>query len=75
MTVPANSPVLKTDLVEQQIENIMRGGEEIVHKVSGDISKIGIMRAMQFGYEQCCEDHGLEKPIFADPAEELGYLE
>lgn len=64
---------LDPDRTDHFVKDIVRGGAELVAKVSTDINEISIRRAMQIGYMLCCQDHGLPSPTMDDPAKEKGY--
>ena len=70
---PSANPIKDHPDIETFINDIARGGERLVQKVSNDINEISIRRAMQIGYMMACQDHNLEVPKMNDPAKELGY--
>lgn len=55
------------------VNDIIRGSERLVQKVSADVNEISIRRAMQIGYMLACQEHGLDVPEMTDPAEAMGY--
>lgn len=70
---PHPNPLKDNDQVDKFIDDITRGGERLVSKVSNDINEISIRRAMQIGWMLACQHHGLDIPEMQDPAKEMGY--
>lgn len=73
MQTESGNPLLDNPDVAVHIDNIARGGERLVGKVSNDINEISIRRAMQIGWMMCCQHHGLPTPDMEDPATAMGY--
>ena len=64
-TPPANP--LSPARTEKFVQDVTRGGEELIHGMSQQINSITIRRAMQIGYMMACQDHGLPVPEMEDP--------